>query len=169
MIMPQVDKVSGIGLALLVASVVSYFSVLGPMRQDIADLRTEVAASEAHARKPGGTPVSLSAQAAAFLNRLPTREQLPAVLSAVVAQAEAAGLRLERGDYEFTMAKSGVVARYRLSLPVAGTYVQIQKFVEGTLASLPPVALEGLKLERDNIGDAQLQASLQFSVMVRSE
>ena len=56
-----------------------------------------------------------------------------------------------------------------MTLPVSGTYVQIQKFVDGTLAVLPPVALESLKIERDTISNEQLQANLQFAVMVRSE
>ena len=59
----------------------------------------------------GGAPTSLAAQARAFIRRLPSRDELPVVLTTVVSQADAAGLQLERGDYEFTMAKSGVITR----------------------------------------------------------
>lgn len=167
--MPKVGKLTGIGLVLLTTSAVLWFSTLVPMRQQVAELREDVRRMEARAMKGGGAPASLAAQARAFIHRLPARDELPVVLATVVSQAKAAGLQLERGDYEFTMAKSGAIARYRVTLPVSGTYVQIQKFVDGTLAVLPPVALESLKIERDAVGDKELQANLQFAVMVRSE
>ena len=66
-------------------------------------------------------------------------------------------------------AKSGQIARYRVTLPVSGTYRQVRRFVEGTLATLPVVALEGLRLEREGIASERLSANLQFAVMVRSE
>lgn len=166
--MPKIGKLTGVGLLLLTTSTVLWFSTVVPMRQEVKDLREGVRRLEAKALN-GGAPTSLAAQARAFIRRLPSRDELPVVLATVVSQADAAGLQLERGDYEFTMAKSGVIARYRVTLPVAGTYVQIQKFVDGTLAVLPPVALESLKIERDTVGDKQLQANLQFAVMVRSE
>jgi Tfp pilus assembly protein PilO len=166
---PQIGKLTGIGLVLLTTSAVLWFSTLVPMKQQVAELREDVRRQEARALKGGGAPSSLSAQARAFIRRLPARDELPVVLAMVVSQAKAAGLQLERGAYEFTMAKSGTIARYRVTLPVSGTYVQIQKFVDGTLAVLPPVALESLKIERDAVGDRQLQANLQFAVMVRSE
>jgi hypothetical protein len=167
--MPRIGKLSGVGLVLLTTSGVLWFSTLAPLRQDVAGLREDVRRMEARALKGGHYPTSLAAQARAFIRRLPSRDDLPVVLATVVSQAKAADLQLERGDYEFTMAKSGAIARYRLTLPVSGTYPQIQKFVDGTLARLPPVALESLKLERDTVGDRELQANVQFVVMVRSE
>lgn len=167
--MPQVGKMAGVGLLLLTTSTVFWFSTLLPMRQEVADLREGVRRLEARSLNGGAAPTSVAAQARAFMRRLPSRDELPAVLATVVAQAKDAGLQLERGDYEFTVAKSGLIARYRVTLPVSGTYVQVQKFVDGTLAVLPPVALESLKIERDTVGDTNLEANLQFAVMVRSQ
>jgi Tfp pilus assembly protein PilO len=90
------------------------------------------------------------------------------VLAKVVTLATAAGLQLDQGNYEFTQSKKGQVSRYRLTLPVRGTYGQVRKFVDGTLASVPAVALESLKLERKEIASDQIEADLQFAVMTRS-
>lgn len=167
--MPNVDAVTAGGLVLLLASAVLWFSTLAPLRDYVAGLRDEVARLERANRDGVRGPRSLDAQARAFVRRLPARNDLPGVLTVVAEQARLAGLTLERGDYEFTLAKSGTVARYRLTLPVVGTYAQVQRFVSETLARLPPVALDGLTLERDAVGDAQLRASLRFVVMVRGE
>jgi Tfp pilus assembly protein PilO len=169
-VIPRIGRLSGIGLVLLMASIVLWFSTLAPLRQNVAELRDEVRHLEAAAARPGGSaPPSLAGQANAFIRQLPTRSALPTVLATVVSQATAAGLQLERGDYEFTHARSGLISRYRVTLPVRGTYGQVRSFVDNTLASLPAVALESLKLERDDIGDEELQADLQFAVMVRSD
>lgn len=166
---PAIGMPSGIGLALLTTSSVLWFSTLAPLRHEVARLRDDVERREAAVRGGERSPASESEQARAFIRRLPTRNDLPIVLSAVVSEAKSAGLQLDRGDYEFAMARSGAIARYRLTLPVSGTYLQIRRFVDGTLALLPPVALEGLKLERDTIAVEQLQADVQFVVMVRSK
>lgn len=167
--MPSVDGVTASGLVLLLTSVVLWFGTLAPLRANVADLRDEVERLETANRDGTRGPRSLDAQARAFVRRLPARNDLPGVLAVVAEQARTAGLALERGDYEFALAKSGNVARYHLTLPVVGTYPQIRRFVSETLARLPPVALEGLALERDAVGDAQLRASLRFVVMVRGE
>jgi Tfp pilus assembly protein PilO len=148
---------------------VLWLGTLLPLRQSVAELRDDVGRLEAAARSGGGANGSIAGQASALIRKLPTRTELPGVLTAVVSQATAAGLELGRGDYEFMLAKSGRIHRYRLAFPVRGTYPQVRKFVDGTLAALPAVALEGLKLERDDIGDPQLEADLRFAVMVRSE
>ena len=166
---PTVDGVTATGLVLLLVSAVFWFGTLAPMRDSVAELRAEVERMAQADRVAGRGPRSLDAQARAFVQRLPSRADLPGVVAVVAEQAKTAGLVLERGDYEFLLTKSGAVARYRLTLPVSGTYPQIQRFVSATLARLPPVALAGLKIERDAVGDAQLHASLQFVVMVRGD
>lgn len=167
--LPRIGRLSGIGLVLLAASAALWFSTLSLLRQDVVELRADVSRLEAAARSGSGVRTSPAGQASAFIKKFPTRTQLPAVLAAVASQATAAGLQLERGDYQFTPAKSGRIARYRLTLPVRGTYPQVRRFVDSTLVALPAVALESLKLEREGIGDEQLEADLQFAVMVRSE
>ena len=167
--LPRVDRLGGTGFALLTASVVLAFSTLLPLRREVQVLRDEVSSLEAAAQSGKGRPVSPATQASALLRQLPTRSELPGVLAGVLAQASAAGLKLERGTYEFMPAKSGQIARYRVTLPVSGTYRQVRRFVEGTLATLPVVALEGLRLERECIASERLSANLQFAVMVRSE
>ena len=72
------------------------------------------------------------------------------------------------GRYEFTPAKSGQIARYRLAFPVRGSYPQLRRFIDGTLGAVPAVGLEGLRLERASVDEEVLDADLRFEVIVRN-
>lgn len=166
--MPRIGRMSGIGLLLLTASGVLWLSTILPLARNVSGLEGEVARLEAATRAGAPAIRSQSGQVDAFMKRLPTRMELPAMLAVVVTQATDAGLELESGRYEFTPAKSGRIARYHLAFPVRGSYVQLRKFIDGTLGALPTVALEGLKFERASVGDELLDADLRFTVVVRN-
>jgi hypothetical protein len=164
---PQIGRMSGIGLILIVGSGVLWLSTIVPMARNVTDLESEIGRLEAAARSGATTIRSPAAQVDVFMKSLPTRSELPAILSAVIAQATEAGLELESGKYEFAPSRSGRIARYRLNFPVRGTYPQLRQFIDGTLVALPAVALEGLRLERKTVGEEVLDAELGFAVIVR--
>jgi hypothetical protein len=87
----------------------------------------------------------------------------------IVTVAAAAGLTLDRGNYEFMATESGEVSRYRLDLPVRGSYPQVREFIENTLAAVPVAALENMRVERNAVADRTIAADLQFAVLVRSD
>jgi hypothetical protein len=147
---PRIGRMSAAGLILLLGSGVLWLSTIMPMARNVALLDSEVGRLEAAARS-GATAI-----------RSP-----PAILSVVITQATEAGLELESGQYEFAPSRSGRIARYRLNFPVRGTYPQLRQFIDGTLAALPAVALEGLRLERKTVGEDVLDADLGFAVIVR--
>jgi hypothetical protein len=165
---PRIGRMTAVGLLMLTASLVLFFSTVLPLKRDVAILEVEAARAEAAARSGATAIRSPSAQFDDFVKRLPTRAELPAILTVVVDQATNAGLELVSGRYEFAPARSGTIARYRLAFPVRGSYPQIRSFVDGTLAAVPSVALEGMKLERKSVADDVLDADLRFEIVVRS-
>lgn len=165
---PRIGRMSGIGLLLLATSGIMSFSTILPLVRNVAELEAEAASREASARSGRAANRSPSAQIDAFMKRLPTQAELPAIVTVIVTQATAAGLELESGRYEFAPSKSGQIGRYRLTYPVRGSYPQLRKFIDGTLAAVPVVALEGLRLERTSVGEELLDAELRFTVVVRS-
>ena len=66
-------------------------------------------------------------------------------------------------------ARDGVAARYRMSFPVTASYPKLREFMDRTLLALPAVAVEGLRVERKNVGDDTVDAELKLAVYVRSE
>ena len=164
---PQIGRVTGVALVLLVASAALWLSTVMPMQQNVATLGAEVAALESAAKSGATSLRSPSAQIATFMKDLPTRNELPSIMTVIIGQASDAGLELSSGEYAFEPTRSGRIGRYRLTFPVRGTYPQLRKFIDGTLTALPAVALESLRLERENIGETMLEADLQFAVIVR--
>jgi len=155
-----------VGIAALVFCAAFVQSTLLPKYAQVRELRVAVEAA-ASRPAPARAPAP-SAQADSFVATLPDRDALPAVLGAIVQQAQAAGLSLPRGAYQWSADKSGTVARYQLALPVTGTYPAVRKFVDSTLVAVPAAALSGITLERPNVGDGQVSANLRFEVFVRT-
>lgn len=140
-----------------------------PLQRDLAAARAELAAHDS------GTLTAVDDRAgrtgtgtAGFVARLPTQQQLPAILGQIVGQATAAQLELEKGTYSLVSSKSQRVVRYQLVYPVRGTYPAIRKFVDGSLAAVPSLALGGLRMERSTVGVSQLDAEVKFVIFART-
>jgi hypothetical protein len=160
----RVGSVGLTGLALLVAAVVLFVANNLPQSSAIQALKAQVLhlapRGKATVVAPGGGTV---------LAALPQRDDAPTVVGKVFEQAEAAGVELAKGQYEYTPARDGVAARYRMTFPVRTTYPKLRDFMDRTLVALPAVAVEGLRVERKNVGDETVEAELKLSAYVRSE
>jgi len=152
------------GLALLVAAIVLFVANNLPQSSAVFALKAQVLrlapVGKATLAAPGGGTV---------LAALPQRDDAPTVVGKVFEQAEAAGVELARGQYEYMPARDGVAARYRMTFPVRTTYPKLRDFMDRTLVALPAVAVEGLRVERKNVGDETVDAELKLSAYVRSE
>jgi hypothetical protein len=102
-----------------------------------------------------------------FAASLPTREQVPALLGVVLAQATDAGVVLEQGRYSFTPATSNRLARYTFEFPVKANYGNIRTFIDKSLAALPALGLDKLHVERKNVGDMVVSADVGFVIYLR--
>ena len=156
------------GLALLVAAVVIVVAVVQPVRHQAVDLQTQLSAldtARSTMRDQAQSPVD---QAGEFLNRFPTRAELPSVLAAFGASANKAGVTLEQGTYSFQVQKGASLARYVIDLPVKGSYPAIRRFVSDALVVVPAASLDTLRLERREVAEGGVDAALRFTVFVRS-
>jgi hypothetical protein len=116
------------------------------------------------------TPVAKPAAAVApSAAALPRRSEASGIVEAVAAQADASGVQLARGEYEFLPARDGVAARYRMSFPLHTSYPRLRQFLDRTLIALPAVAVESLHIERKSVGDENIDAELTLSAFVRSD
>ncbi len=155
------------GLALLVGAIV-VAAVAQPVRERAAGLQAQLAAldgARATMRDQATSPVD---QAGEFLNRFPTRAELPAVVAAFGASANKAGVTLEEGTYTWEARKGASLARYVIDLPVKGSYPAIRQFVSNTLVAVPAASLDTLRLERRDVVEGEVEAGLRFTVFVRS-
>jgi hypothetical protein len=167
----RLGKLGIIGIALCVFSAVTLVSTNSPLRQQLlSDTVTleqlESAPDGANASATRATP---QAQFETFLDELPTRNDLPALMGQIVAASASIGVDLEEGHYELVAAgKAGHIARYRLSFPVMGSYPQVRSFIDQALVAVPAMSLDGLTLQRGDITDRVVTAELDFAVFVRT-
>ncbi len=152
------------GLALLVAAIVLFVANNLPQSSAIFALKAQVLRLA-----PLGKATVAASGGGTVLAALPQRDDAPTVVSKVLEQANAAGVELARGQYEYMPARDGVAARYRMTFPVRTTYLKLRNFMDRTLIALPAVAIEGLRVERKNVGDETVDAELKLSAYVRSE
>jgi hypothetical protein len=152
------------GLALLLSAAVLFYANNLPQSAAIAALQAQLARPA-----PRVQPPIAAAPGTAPLATLPTRGTAPAVVAKILEEAQASGVQLQRGEYEFIPARDGLAARYRMNFPVKTSYPKLRVFMDRTLLALPAVALEGLRLERKSVGEDAIDGELKLSVFVRSD
>jgi hypothetical protein len=149
----RLGKLGILGVALLIFSAVAFVSTNLPMREQLAT--DSVTLTDLSTNAVGATQASVAttpeAQLEGFLDTLPTPDDL------------------DEGSYELAaVGKSGQIERYRLQLPVVGTYPQVRAFVDNALVNVPSMALNGMTLQRNEIADRVISADLEFDVFVKA-
>jgi hypothetical protein len=150
------------GIAMIIAALALVLAGNLPQRQAVAALRSQLAASPVHA------PADDATGAAAPLVTLPRREEVPALLDKLLEEARSTGVELPRGQYEFLPARDAIAARYSMTFPIHSSYPRLREFMDRSLLALPAVAVEGLRIERKDVGSDGVDAELKLSVFVRS-
>ncbi len=166
-----VGRIGIVGVSLIVFAIVTLLTANWAQHLQLTELRSDLATAQemATARRLAGPDLSGAEGLQTFVRKLPARSQLPVITEGIVKQAAAAGLVLERGSYDFTVTRSGQIVRYRMTFPVLGGYPNVRSFIDGTLAAIPNVGVDGLKLERKNIGAGEVEADIRFAVFMRNE
>lgn len=82
--------------------------------------------------------------------------------------AAAAGeqLVLLQGEYGRSEVPGTRLVRYRISLPLRGSFAQVRRFIAGACAAVPGLTLDDLQLQRQSVAEAQVDARVQFSLFL---
>ncbi|NQW81938.1 MAG: hypothetical protein HQ445_12285, partial [Polaromonas sp.] len=67
------------------------------------------------------------------------------------------------GEYKLSCDAIARLCRYRVRLPLLGSYLQIRAFVEHSLLAMPLASLDELSLRREAVGSDEVEAGLVFS------
>ena len=159
----RVGPVGLSGLAALIAAAALALGLLLPAQQSVLALRAEL--TKAGHAVPGR--VLQDASPRQFAATLPTREQIPALLSVVLAQAADSGIVLDQGRYTYSPPTATRLARYTFEFPVKGDYGNVRQFINKSLAAIPALGLDKLHLERKNVGDTLVSADVGFVIYLR--
>jgi hypothetical protein len=101
-----------------------------------------------------------------FYAALPAQEQVTQHIDRVYAAATGEGLTLLHGEYTGADAPTAGLVRYRIVLPVKGTYGQVRRFITAATTAIPGLVLDDLNLQRQTVAEAQVEARVHLSLFL---
>lgn len=157
--------------ALLLAAGAGYgAAVLLPQRDALAATEVKVARAErkAAAVKSGleAAPLSPSQRRERFFNGLSASGEVTRSVERIYAAAAAEKLSLMHGEYTGAELPAAGLVRYKITLPLKGSYGQVRRFIAAALKTVPGLALDDVTVQRPNIGDAAVEARVQLSLFL---
>jgi hypothetical protein len=126
--------------------------------QKLAALRLAAATRDADPAPAPLNPLAMLPPTGEASQRIGELEQL----------AQAHGINLPRGQYSVAPLTGTTLARWQLVLPIEAPYPALHAFLAAALERLPNLTLDELKLKRDRIESAELQAELRLSLFVEA-
>jgi hypothetical protein len=157
-----------VGLGLLLAVAAGHFLLYRPEVERIAQLKVELRRLGAPKESRAAEPQPLRAQMMAFYKLFPSADHASETLDRIVTVAEAGGLKLEQGEYRFVRDIAGDLVQMQIQFPVKAAYPQVRKFIAGSLDAVPSLALESVHLERDKVGESNIEARVRFIAYLRA-
>lgn len=112
-------------------------------------------------------PPSANENLALFQETLGEKRYAEQHVKVLFGLAAKAGLSLNQGEYKFGYDKASRVTSYQIMLPVKGSYQAIWQFALASLRELPFAALDDIGFRRENIGDAQVEARVRFTLYLK--
>lgn len=157
-----------LGGALLLAAAGYGAAVLLPERETLLRVQARADGLErrAAAVRSGAeaAPQGPAARRAKFFAALPARDDVTQHVERIYAAAALEQLSLAHGEYTAADVAGTGLVRYRITLPVKGSYRQVRRFVDAATAALPGLTLDDLSLQRPHAGEAQVEAKVQLSL-----
>jgi hypothetical protein len=162
-----VPGVAGLVLVAIVLALVAV--VIFPAQRQLEASRSAVAVA-AQRRGDGVAPPpraqSPAEQLQTFYDMFPPEPAAADWLQKVYDAAAQQNLPLPRGEYSLAIDVKAGLARYRITLPIQGSYAQLRGFVAAALASVPTLSLDDIDFQRQTVGDAQLDAKVRMSLFL---
>ena len=156
------------GLLLGLIALLWQFVVVQAVRDQV--LTQQVAQRELrHQHAAQSTPQQVAGNRLSDLYAsLPTGSGALAAIERLHQAAALHGVELPQGDYRLSRDASGALLRYQITLPARGRYPQLRAWLAELMNGLPTVALDGLALQRDDVGTAQVDARVRLTLFLKA-
>lgn len=163
----RLGPVGLIGVAILATCAGYYAGSIEPQRQRLAELHTAATPVETPraSRPPTG---DTSAQLLQFAAAFPEERELAALLGRLYALGDREGVRLSQGEYRLVEPDALGMVQYKVMLPVVASYPAMRRFVAAALAEMPSLAVTQINLQRERIGQGQVDARLELTLYLRA-
>ena len=161
-------------IAFLLALFIFYVVVMLPLDRDLNETRQHASMMQhnfkqiqrAHLESLNQTP---SGQIDLFNAYFPTESSSTDVTEELINIATKNGLSANQAQYKLMTTNPGNLISYQLSIPLKGSYPNILKFIFDALSQIHHLSLDAILLQRQKVGDTDLDATLVFSLYMRRE
>jgi len=154
------------GLALLLGAALAY----------PAFVAEPIARREALLARPADTSVTTSkaapdageveARLQDFQHSLPAGAAVPQWLGRIRNAAVQSGLTLRSADYKLERTADSAILRYRITLPLSGSYAQVRSFVATVLSEVPALSVDDVQLKREGTSPRTLDARIRLTLFI---
>jgi hypothetical protein len=127
---------------------------LQTLRQQIAQAPVMTAVVSAPATEPG----------LAFQAVLGELAEVESHVGTLLSLSQTLEMPAVTGEYKLSCEAATRLCRYRVRLPLVGSYLQIRTFVDQSLLELPFASLDELSLRREGVASGELEASLTITL-----
>lgn len=155
--------------ALFAVALGIYLSAVRPLQAEIDALASAPPPTRASAEAAPSSATLRDAELATFRTYFTSESARTTALAKLAGLARKSGVTLLGGEFTLVRETEDELARYRMTLPVAGTYPQIRRFVALVLDGLPTLSLDDLRLARDSVEVARIEAQLRFTHFAQPE
>jgi len=159
-----------LAIGLLVMCVPFYFSTIRPLQASFGSLQLSVNSNRVQSSTPAAVDHSSDTpgeQLAEFYKFFPSEKTSPHWFGLMVDVANQKGLALNHGEYAVVRDSVGQLRRFKITLPVQGTYPQIRQYLTALIEAIPSMSLENVQFERKDITDTDLQAKIKLVLYLR--
>lgn len=151
------------------SALATYMMVLQPGQQLLGAAQIELAREQALLASPAKRSTSNQPQDSqqrlqALQTVLQTSAETAELVRKMAALAQAEQINLAQGEYQQQINASTGVTRMQISQPVRASYPQLRRYVEAVLVAIPNASLDQIVAKRDNVGQAQAEARLKWSL-----
>jgi Tfp pilus assembly protein PilO len=169
----QLGGVGTLGLVLALVAVLGWFTLIRAGEQELLTSHRKLGSLQQQVQSKSSLPVSSALdheeQLRVFYKSFPAGDQVPDALKRIYRAADKQELMLETGEYAWLQTGAERLARYRITLPVKGTFKQVLGFMDMVLKDNSTLALENAAFKRDKVDDAAVEAKLVFVVFVDTQ
>lgn len=139
------------------------------LAQQQAVLARQLSAAAKAAALPPAPVATEAAGVAAFHAYLPPHDTIPDLLKDMVKVAQQNGITLAKAEYKPQADTKAGFLRYQITLPVKADFANLQGFIINALQTLPTLTLESVAFKRDQIESGEIEARIQFALLVRQQ
>jgi Tfp pilus assembly protein PilO len=160
------------GVALLALALALHVARVAPLEREMAALQAEAGSLQSRLRSGKALNAradeSSAEQLAAFYAYFPPAAAAPELLGKIHAAAAANGIVLRSGEYKLERNSDQRLARYQVTLPIAGSYAQVRRFVSTVLADVPAASVDEIQMRRETIAATTLEVRVRLSIYLRT-